>query len=59
MLPKLSLITYSEDTELNSSLVEELVERLDGNVIIPLSHPEKSMLATVAHATIEVWFKLH
>ena len=43
-----------EDGDLTPNLVTDLVERLDGNVYIPLSHAEKSMLATIAQATIEV-----
>lgn len=34
--------------------MQDLVDRLDGNVMIPLTHMEKSSLATLAQATLEV-----
>jgi len=45
----------SEDEgDLTSNHVTDLVEYLDGSVILPLSQAEKSMLATIAQATVEV-----
>jgi hypothetical protein len=44
-----------EDKELFCDrLVAELIDRLDGTVYVPLSQAEKSLLATVAQATLEV-----
>lgn len=42
------------DDDFNPSLVQELVDRLDGPVIIPLTQLEKSTLAALAQATLEV-----
>jgi len=43
-----------DDDDLSVNVVTDLVERLDGSVSVPLSHAEKTMLATVAQATMEV-----
>lgn len=45
---------FSDDDEFNSDLVQELIERLDGSVIIPLTQNEKTMLAALVQATLEV-----
>lgn len=42
------------DKGLSAAEVEELVEQLDGPVSMPLNQPEKSLLATIAQATLEV-----
>lgn len=43
-----------DDDEFNSTIIADLIERLDGPVYIPLTNTEKSSLATVAQATLEV-----
>jgi len=44
-----------EDSDnLTPAVVTDLVERMDGAVAMTLSHTEKSMLATIAQATVEV-----
>lgn len=42
------------DEEFNPALVTDLVDRLDGPVIMPLTANEKSSLAALAQATLEV-----
>lgn len=43
-----------DEEEFSDRLVGDLVDRLDGPVILPLTYSEKSALATVAQATLEV-----
>ena len=43
-----------DDQDFPPRLVNELIDRLDGPVRIPLNQTEKSLLATVAQATLEV-----
>lgn len=43
-----------DDDEFDETVVTELIERLDGSVMIPLTHEEKSNLAALAQATLEV-----
>lgn len=40
--------------DFTSAVVEDLIDRLDGPVHLPLSHLEKTLLATIAQATLEV-----
>ncbi|KAK6905133.1 hypothetical protein I203_105952 [Kwoniella mangroviensis CBS 8507] len=42
-----------EEDEFTDKVVNELVERLNGRVAVPLSTSEKSFLATIAQATLE------
>nr|XP_019048640.1 WD-repeat protein [Kwoniella bestiolae CBS 10118]OCF27570.1 WD-repeat protein [Kwoniella bestiolae CBS 10118] len=42
-----------EEDEFTDRVVNDLVDRLNGKVAVPLSAPEKSFLATVAQATLE------
>lgn len=43
-----------DDDDLNDRLVADLIDRLEGCVHVPLSYAEKTQLATVAQATLEV-----
>lgn len=53
------LIRYSSDEdEFNSRLVDDLIDNLNGPISLSLSHTEKSMLATVAQATLEVSYRV-
>lgn len=47
-------VTSEVDDEFNGQLVQELVDRLDGPVAVPLTQLEKSTLAALAQATLEV-----
>jgi hypothetical protein len=42
-----------DEDEFNDRLVADLIERLDGQLHLPLSYSEKALLATVAQATLE------
>lgn len=55
-LMHLALLTLREesDEEFSPSLVKDLVDRLEGPVIMPLTANEKSSLAALAQATLEV-----
>jgi hypothetical protein len=50
---QLNMSRASEDA-FTLQVVSDLVDRLDGNVAIPLNHFEKSLLATIAQATLEI-----
>ncbi|WOO80078.1 Regulator of V-ATPase in vacuolar membrane protein 1 [Vanrija pseudolonga] len=47
-------VTSDDDDPFNADLVQELVDKIDGPVKIPLSQGEKSLLAALAQATLEV-----
>lgn len=44
----------ADDDEFTESLVRDLIERLDGPVVIPLDQVDKSSLAALAQAVLEV-----
>ncbi|BEI81268.1 hypothetical protein CcaverHIS002_0204280 [Cutaneotrichosporon cavernicola] len=44
----------TDDDEFTESVVQDLIERLDGPVVIPLDQVEKSSLAALAQAVLEV-----
>ena len=43
-----------DDDEYNERLVQDLLQRLDGPVQIPLHTSEKALLATIVEGTFEV-----
>ena len=43
-----------DDDDFNDRIVTDMIHRLDGPVHVPLSQAEKTALATVAQATLEV-----
>ncbi|KAL1412038.1 regulator of (H+)-ATPase in vacuolar membrane [Vanrija albida] len=47
-------VASDDDDPFNADLVQELVDKIDGPVKIPLSQVEKSLLAALAQATLEV-----
>jgi len=46
--------TADDDDEFSEAVVQELIDRLDGPVAMPLTQSEKSTLAALAQATLEV-----